>query len=59
MYVESVVCVYLKSAADAENKGALYMLGLCYRNGYGTEQDEEKGLEILKKAADLGYNAAI
>lgn len=48
MYVESVVCVYLKSAADAENKGALYMLGLCYRNGYGTEQDEEKGLEILK-----------
>ena len=35
------------------------MLGLCYRNGYGTEQDEEKGLEILKKAADLGYNAAI
>lgn len=36
-----------------------YMLGLCYRNGYGTPRDEEKGMELLEKSATLGYSAAI
>lgn len=48
-----------QAASDSGNVFATYMLGLCYRNGYGTAQDEKRGWEILKKSADLGYSAAI
>lgn len=34
------------------------MLGLCYRNGYGVEQDEEMGIYYLSQAAKLGYKDA-
>lgn len=35
------------------------MLGLCYRNGYGVEKDEEMGKFYLTQAANLGYRDAL
>ena len=48
-----------QSGADKDHSPCLYMLGLCYRNGYGTEQDDERAMFFLKRAAALGYSAAI
>ena len=48
-----------QTASDIGNVYATFMLGLCHRNGYGTAQDEEKGMELLNQAATLGYSAAI
>lgn len=35
-----------------------YRLGLCYLQGRGVEQDEERGLELIRKAADQGPETA-
>jgi len=35
-----------------------YMLGLCYREGYGTDIDLDKGFEFIKKGAELGFEKA-
>ena len=37
---------------------SLYMLGLCYRNGFGVERDEDKGNSYLRQAEILGNGAA-
>ncbi|MBQ0074997.1 MAG: sel1 repeat family protein [Prevotella sp.] len=50
---------YFQIASGNGNPYAIYMLGLCYRNGYGTSKNEEKGLELLNKSAILGYSDAI
>lgn len=34
------------------------MAGLCYRNGYGVERDEERGMKLLRRASLLGYQDA-
>jgi hypothetical protein len=48
-----------KEVAEADQtKQAMYFLGLCYRNGYGTEANAELAKQWLKKAADLGDDAA-
>ncbi len=45
-------------SAEQGYSRAQYDLGLCYAEGDGVEQDEEKGLELLRAAADQGYNLA-
>lgn len=35
-----------------------YMLGLCYREGYGTGIDLDKGFKLIKKGAELGFEKA-
>lgn len=45
-------------AARMKSKAAMYMLGLCYRNGYGTGVQADSAAFWLKKAAALGYRHA-
>jgi len=47
------------TAAMKRHTPSLYMLGLCYRNGYGVEADSVMAFTCLKKAAALGYRDAI
>lgn len=35
--------------------GSAFMLGLCYRNGYGVERNDKKAKKCLKAAANKGY----
>lgn len=37
---------------------AMYMLGICYRNGYGTPKDLVAAKQWLTKAANYGYSPA-
>lgn len=37
---------------------AFYYLSLCYKNGFGVEQDSDQYFYYLKRAADLDYNEA-
>lgn len=53
-------------AADYFLKGArqgyepcMYMLGLCYRNGYGLERDEDMAQIWLEASAELNYTPAM
>lgn len=34
-----------------------YLLGMCYFEGSGVEQDKTKGIEYLKKSADIGIDS--
>lgn len=45
--------------ADKDHAPCLYMLGLCYRNGYGVERDEERAGYYLNRAAMLNYRDAV
>ena len=38
---------------------AQLMLGWCYRNGYGTDQDDNKGVEFYTKSAEQGNSLAM
>jgi hypothetical protein len=38
---------------------SMYMLGLCYRNGFGVEQDPAKARELLDRASSANYRSAI
>ena len=38
---------------------SMYMLGLCYRNGYGIEKDETKAFGLLRRASSVNYRSAI
>ena len=49
---------YEKSAALGYDK-AYQNLAMIYGNGLGVPQDQQKGFELLEKAADLGSPAAI
>lgn len=44
----------LQAAEESENASALYLLGLCFYDGNGTEKDAAKGAALLTKAAELG-----
>lgn len=46
-------------SATYDYSPALYMLGLCYRNGYGVERDDERAAFYLKRAAKLSYTDAM
>lgn len=46
------------SAAEYKHAPALYMLGLCYRNGFGVHKDTVKASNYLNYSASLGYRDA-
>ena len=48
-----------QKASNRDYSPALYMLGLCYRNGYGVEADTAKANFYLKRSAALGYRYAL
>lgn len=47
--------VYLEQAANAGNVGALYTLGIAYRDGSGVKKNINKALEFFKKAAEKNH----
>lgn len=55
-YTEAMNC-FMK-AAERRHQPSLYMIGLCYRNGYGVEKNDELGKEYLYRSAMLGYTDA-
>lgn len=46
------------SAAQGEPMG-LYVLGMCYLNGYSVEKDVEKARNLFKESADKGCHRAL
>lgn len=60
--IESQYQVLLKRFTEISEKDpeVLYQLGRCYRLGRGVKKDVEKGLDLIKKAADSGsINACV
>lgn len=51
--------VLFDKASVYNHAPALYMLGLCYRNGYGVEADTSIANFYLRQAADLGFRDAM
>lgn len=49
----------LFSSTKEDNLASMYMLGLCYRNGYGTARDTAEGNTMLRKAVSYGYTHAL
>ena len=49
---------YIEAAGAKGNTRALYMTGMMYLYGKGTEPDREKGIDCLKEAADAGLAEA-
>lgn len=47
-----------RQGADSDHAPCLYMLGLCYRNGYGVERDLERAAFYLNRAAKFNYRDA-
>jgi|GEM_PF-2693751 len=47
-----------KKAAEQDYTEAICDLGECYLKGFGTEQNVEKGIELLREAADRGFGIA-
>lgn len=45
--------------ADSRNPSCMYMLALCYRNGFGIRQDTIKATEWLDLAIQEGHNIAL
>lgn len=41
-------------AADAGDPLGMFVLGMCYENGYGTEVDYDKAFGLYKRSAELG-----
>jgi uncharacterized protein len=52
-------CQWYRRAADQNYAEAQYHLGLFYFAGQVVEQDEERGLELVRAAADQGLNDAL
>ena len=48
----------IKALAEQGNVEAMYYLGVCYYNGFGTDSDWEKCREWTFKAAELGFAKA-
>jgi TPR repeat protein len=46
---------WYRRSADQGWAGGQYYLGLCYIEGHGVEQDEERGLGLLRLAADQDH----
>lgn len=73
LYVGSLVNIYLTCGEEFDPEKAeklllaypdeevigdnWYLLGMCYFKGSGIEQDKIKGIEYLKKSADIGIDA--
>ena len=49
----------MEAAAAKGEERALYMTGMMYLYGKGTEPDREKGIDYLKGAADQGSEEAV
>lgn len=50
---------WYRRAADQGWADGQYHLGLCYLKGTGVEQDEERGLELIRAAADREHSQAM
>ena len=50
---------YYSALTEYENTRAMYNLGLLYYYGLGVSPDQEKGVEWIQKAADLGDEVAL
>lgn len=50
---------HFRYSANINYAPSLYMLGLCYRNGYGLEKNETIGIRFLKQAAVQSYKLAL
>jgi len=48
--------VYLNRAAQKGNGDAIYWLGECYANGWGTKQNAERAIHYLHLASDSEYS---
>ena len=48
-----------KPLADKNDERAQYYVAYMYLNGYGTTQDEERGLTYLQKSSDQGFEKAM
>jgi tetratricopeptide (TPR) repeat protein len=48
----------LETLAGKGHIGAQYALGFCYRQGQGVTPDQDKGRELILKAAEQGYAKA-
>jgi uncharacterized protein len=46
-------------SAEQDCSRGQYYLGLCYIEGEGVEKDEEKGLDLIRRAADQDYSLAV
>jgi TPR repeat protein len=49
---------WFEKALHLGHREALYAAGLCYIEGKGASQDETKGWELIKQAAERGYSKA-
>ncbi len=49
---------YFEEGANHDFPPCMYMLGLCYRNGYGKEKDTERARFWLDRAARFNYRSA-
>ena len=52
--------LYTELVEDGEdtNGYSTFMLGICYKDGIGTEINLDKSFELIKKATELGYKDA-
>lgn|GEM_PF-5004710 len=48
-----------KAAAEKGSAEAMWFLGRCYLDGYADLDDEEKGIELIRKSADKGFGQAM
>jgi hypothetical protein len=55
---ETAFRLFREVAETDQTQQAMYFLGLCYRNGYGTTANAEQANYWLKKAAAIGDDAA-
>jgi len=49
---------YFSIGANLNDLGSMFMLGYCYRNGYGVENNASEAKKWLEKAAFFGYKPA-
>lgn len=50
---------WYRRSAEQNWSGGQYRLGLCYLDGNGVEQDEERGLQLIRNAADQSQTYAM
>ena len=55
---DDLAFAWLKKAAKQDHAEANYWLGICYRDGIGTEQNDEPALDCFKIAAEQGFAEA-
>ena len=49
---------WFAKAAEQGNVEAMYLLGECYRDGSGVDEDQKKAVEWFTKAAERGHEEA-